>query len=131
MNRFGDMAYEEFKQQMNEFKMSANVETINLDRHTFLVSSNVAIPGAVDWHSKGYVIPIKYQGQCGSRQAFFATDFVDMRAQNETGLRNAIAINALQDSFRFCKLDIYKEPDCSSTELDHGVLAVDYDKSRS
>ncbi|CAF4459860.1 unnamed protein product, partial [Adineta steineri] len=32
-----------------------------------------AIPCAVDWHSNGYVIPMKYQGQCGSRQAFFAT----------------------------------------------------------
>ncbi|CAF3327923.1 unnamed protein product, partial [Rotaria sp. Silwood2] len=47
MNRFGDMTHEEFKKQMNGFKMSAKTETTEFDRHTFLAPSNVAIPDAV------------------------------------------------------------------------------------
>ncbi|CAF1384098.1 unnamed protein product [Adineta steineri] len=216
MNRFGDMTNEEFRKQMNGFKVSAKDESF--DRHTFLARANVAIPDAVDWRTKGYVTPIKDQGQCGSCWAFSATGslegqhfaktqqlvslseqnlvdcsgkfgnmgcdgglmdsafqyikanngidteksypyeaqdgkcrfkkenvgatdtgFVDIKAQNETDLQNAIAtigpisvaIDASQDSFQFYKSGIYNEPDCSSTELDHGVLAVGYDKSGS
>jgi len=65
-----------------------------------------------------------------------ATDvsFVDIKQGNETDLENAIAtvgpvsvaIDASQDSFQFYKTGVYYEPQCSSQELDHGVLAVGY-----
>jgi len=208
------MTHEEFKKQMNGLKISADADKSDFDRHTFLAPSNVVLPDAVDWRTKGYVTPIKDQGQCGSCWAFSATGslegqhfaktqqlvslseqnlvdcsgkfgnmgcdgglmdsafqyikanagidtessypyeardgkcrfkkenvgatdtgFVDIKKMNETDLQTAIAtlgpisvaIDASQDSFQFYKSGVYNEPDCSSTELDHGVLAVGYD----
>jgi len=218
MNKYGDLTHEEFVKQMNGLKMTVNVDTSDFDRHTFLPAMNVDLPAKVDWRTKGYVTPVKDQGQCGSCWAFSATGslegqhfaktqalvslseqnlvdcsgkfgnmgcdgglmdsafqyikankgidteksypyeaedgkcrfkaanvgatdtgFVDIKAQNETDLQNAIAtigpisvaIDASQDSFQFYKSGVYNEPDCSSTELDHGVLAVGYDTDGS
>jgi cathepsin L len=83
INKYADMSNKEFVSVMNKFNMSA---ASNKQRNSQqYVPSNVEIPDSVDWRTKGYVNPIKDQGQCGSCWAFTAVDSLEGQHFKNTG----------------------------------------------
>jgi len=206
-NEFADLTGQEFVRMMNG--MNVTKEHAKFQSGKF----RAVLPTAVDWRQKGFVTPVKNQGQCGSCWAFSTTgslegqhfkatnqlvslsesnlvdcskrwgnngcegglmdnafkyikenngidtemsypyvpqdrpckfqkssvgahlqSFTDVTSGDEDALQKAVAevgpisvaIDASHQSFQLYRGGVYDEPNCSSRQLDHGVLAVGY-----
>ncbi|XP_067675228.1 procathepsin L-like isoform X2 [Haliotis asinina] len=211
INQFADMKNEEFRMYNGLWREYNRSREVQCSKH--LTSEYLVAPDEVDWRKKGYVTPVKNQGQCGSCWSFSTTGSlegqhfrksgrlvslseqqlvdcsgkfgnegcngglmdqafeyiitvggieteeeypydakqerchfvksevaasasgcVDVKSGDETDLKNSvaevgpvsIAIDASHRSFQLYSGGVYDEPECSSTELDHGVLVVGY-----
>ncbi|KAJ7404091.1 cathepsin L1-like isoform X3 [Willisornis vidua] len=137
MNQFGDMTTDEFRQLMNGYVHKKSERKYRGSQ--FLEPNFLEVPRSVDWREKGYVTPVKDQDDedCRYKAEYNAandTGFVDIPEGHERALMKAVAavgpvsvaIDAGHTSFQFYQSGIYYEPDCSSEDLDHGVLVVGY-----
>ncbi|PVD36393.1 hypothetical protein C0Q70_03375 [Pomacea canaliculata] len=94
VNEYADMSNAEFRKVLNGFKMS---ETLVAGGEIFVPKPGVKLPDSVDWRTKGYVTPIKNQGQCGSCWAFSATGSLEGQWFNKTGTLVSLSEQNLVD----------------------------------
>ncbi|KMZ64943.1 Cysteine proteinase [Zostera marina] len=75
LNRFADLTNQEYKKTYLGTKRSQDLSGNASTR--YLVNNGDVIPASVDWRTKGAVVPIKDQGNCGSCWAFSAVGAVE------------------------------------------------------
>jgi len=90
LNNFTDMTHKEFKEQMGgcyripQHLLDANI-TSSGEGSTFMPPCNVELPAEVNWVTKGYVTPVKNQGQCGSCYSFSTTGALEGQMFRKNG----------------------------------------------
>ncbi|CAL8113692.1 unnamed protein product [Orchesella dallaii] len=85
MNKYGDLLPHEFKSIMNGYRMDLKKNASDEERMVFLSPENFEAPKSVDWRTKGYVTPVKDQGQCGSCWSFSATGALEGQHMRKSG----------------------------------------------
>ncbi|CAF3428701.1 unnamed protein product [Rotaria socialis] len=114
MNKFADLTIHEFTKMMSGYHVSMRIER-NKDRHEFTRNVNVKLPDTVDWRDKGYVTPVKTQGQCIAGWAFSSTGSLEGQHFNATG--------------KLVSLSEQNLVDCSGTHGNMGCVGGEADQA--
>ncbi|XP_028749500.1 cathepsin J-like isoform X1 [Peromyscus leucopus] len=92
MNAFGDMTAKEYRKLMTDIPVPAAMTVKNVQKP--LASE---FPSFVDWREKGYVTPVRNQGNCGSCWAFAATGAIEGQMFWKTGNLTLLSVQNLVD----------------------------------
>ncbi|KAL8604584.1 hypothetical protein ACOMHN_013364 [Nucella lapillus] len=82
MNQFSDMTVEEYRTYNRLLPRTHSGSICSSASHNMSLEH---LPTTVDWRTKGFVTPVKNQGQCGSCWAFSTTGSVEGQHFNKTG----------------------------------------------
>merc|ERR1712142_243954 len=96
INKFADMTNDEFVKLYNRRSAPTN-QSYGLDEENIADVDISSLPASVDWRSKGYVTPIKDQGQCGSCWAFSAVVTMEGAHFKKTGNLVSLSEQQLMD----------------------------------
>nr|KAG5711237.1 hypothetical protein BaRGS_004881 [Batillaria attramentaria] len=123
INHFADLTLDEFKQYNGLMKRPA-IQNFTIGCSQFFPPPNWKVPKTVDWRTKGYVTPVKDQGQCGSCWSFSTTG--SLEGQHFRAKGNLISLSEQQLVDCSKSFGVYNEPECHQDNLDHAVLVVVY-----
>lgn len=94
VNQFADLTVEEYSKMMNGLKKNSN----RTGGATYMSPNvDIDVPDTVDWRTKGYVTPVKDQGQCGSCWAFSTTGSLEGQHFRKTGALVSLSEQNLVD----------------------------------
>nr|XP_039258208.1 procathepsin L-like [Styela clava] len=101
MNKFADLDSNEFAKMFLGYRNASDDKkrAVECKKSSIFVSSNNYAPLAhhVDWRTKGYVTPVKDQGQCGSCWAFSTTGSLEGQHFKATGKLVSLSEQNLMD----------------------------------
>ncbi|XP_008636400.1 PREDICTED: cathepsin K [Corvus brachyrhynchos] len=133
MNHLGDMTSEEVVRTMTGLKVPRGHQRHN--ETLFVPDWTERAPAAMDWRKKGYVTPVKNQGQCGSCWAFSSVGALEGQLKRKTGKLLSLSPQNLVDCVAnndgcgggyMTNACVYYDESCNAENINHAVLAVGY-----